>query len=97
MGGETTGVSGGGFRRRLEYYLYSGEKKHVVAGIAIFAAIFGVPWYFMSRASFDSFRMKEAYACALGTKHQSHQDYMEKANKARSERLSSGQSSAPKA
>ncbi|KAF2918932.1 uncharacterized protein [Oryza sativa Japonica Group] len=81
MGGETTGVSGGGFRRRLEYYLYSGEKKHVVAGIAIFAAIFGVPWYFMSR----------------GTKHQSHQDYMEKANKARSERLSSGQSSAPKA
>ncbi|EAZ06318.1 hypothetical protein OsI_28551 [Oryza sativa Indica Group] len=52
MGGETTGVSGGGFRRRLEHYLYSGEKKHVVAGIAIFAAIFGVPWYFMSRESY---------------------------------------------
>lgn len=31
-----------------------------------------------------------------GTKHQSHQDYMEKANKARSERLSSGQSSSLK-
>jgi hypothetical protein len=32
----------------------------------------------------------------VGAKHQSHQDYMEKANKARSERLSSGQSSALK-
>lgn len=31
-----------------------------------------------------------------GAKHQSHQDYMERANKARSERLSSGQSSSPK-
>ncbi|KAL5230576.1 hypothetical protein ABZP36_029352 [Zizania latifolia] len=50
MGGEATSASGGGgFRARFEHYLYSGEKKHVVAGIAIFAAIFGVPWYFMSR------------------------------------------------
>ncbi|KAF0887769.1 hypothetical protein E2562_004001 [Oryza meyeriana var. granulata] len=86
LGGEATGAAaaaaggGGGFRARFEHYLYSGEKKHVVAGIAIFAAVFGVPWYFMSR----------------GTKHQSHQDYMERANKARSERLSSGQSSSPK-
>lgn len=31
-----------------------------------------------------------------GAKHQSHQDYMERANKARSERLSSGQASSPK-
>ena len=30
----------------------------------------------------------------LGSKHQSHQDYLEKADKARSERLSSGSSSA---
>ncbi|KAG8046884.1 hypothetical protein GUJ93_ZPchr0008g11814 [Zizania palustris] len=80
MVGEATSTSGSGFRARVEHYLYSGEKKHVVAGIAIFAAIFGVPWYFMSQ----------------GTKHQSHQDYMERANKARSERLSSGQSSTPK-
>ncbi|KAG8087041.1 hypothetical protein GUJ93_ZPchr0010g8010 [Zizania palustris] len=50
MGSEATSAGGGGgFRARFEHYLYSGEKKHVVAGIAIFAAIFGVPWYFMSR------------------------------------------------
>ncbi|RWW07877.1 hypothetical protein GW17_00028721 [Ensete ventricosum] len=29
--------------------------------------------------------------CPAGSRHQSHQDYMEKANQARSERLSSGQ------
>ncbi|EAY83484.1 hypothetical protein OsI_38698 [Oryza sativa Indica Group] len=79
-GGEATSGGRGGFRARVEHYLYSGEKKHVVAGIAIFAAIFGVPWYLMTR----------------GAKHQSHQDYMERANKARSERLSSGQASSPK-
>ncbi|PWZ25150.1 hypothetical protein Zm00014a_031109 [Zea mays] len=84
MGGEATNAGGGGIRARMEHYLYSGEKKHVVAGIAIFAAVFGVPWYFMTRGT-------ESRA-----KHQSHQDYMEKANKARSERLSSGQSSALK-
>ncbi|CAO2161436.1 unnamed protein product [Urochloa humidicola] len=80
MGGGATGAGGVGFRARMEHYLYSGEKKHVLAGIAIFGAIFGVPWYFMTR----------------GAKHQCHQDYMEKANKARSERLSSGQPSALK-
>jgi len=30
----------------------------------------------------------------VGTKHQSHQDYLERADKARSQRLSSGSSSA---
>ncbi|CAD6342278.1 unnamed protein product [Miscanthus lutarioriparius] len=49
MGGEATNAGGGGFRARMEHYLYSGEKKHVLAGIAIFAAAFGVPWYFMTR------------------------------------------------
>jgi len=49
MGGEATSAGGGGFRARMEHYLYSGEKKHVLAGIAIFAAVFGVPWYFMTR------------------------------------------------
>jgi hypothetical protein len=44
MGGEA-----GGFRARMEHYLYSGEKKRVLAGIAIFAAVFGVPWYYMAR------------------------------------------------
>ncbi|KAK6147849.1 hypothetical protein DH2020_018812 [Rehmannia glutinosa] len=72
--GNGTGAAagGGGFRAKLEHYLYSGEKKHVVAGIAIIGVLFGVPWYLMTS----------------GTKHQSHQDYLEKADKARSERLS---------
>ncbi|XVF86327.1 hypothetical protein PTKIN_Ptkin18bG0030500 [Pterospermum kingtungense] len=64
---------GGGFRARMEHYMYSGEKKHVMAGIAIIAVVFGAPWFFMTR----------------GAEHQSHQDYMEKADKARSQRLSS--------
>ncbi|XP_073035816.1 uncharacterized protein [Primulina huaijiensis] len=71
-------VGGGGFGARLNHYLYSGEKKHVAAGIAIIGVLFGVPWYLMDR----------------GSKHQSHQDYMEKADKARSERLSAGSSTA---
>ncbi|KAK8574844.1 hypothetical protein V6N12_062522 [Hibiscus sabdariffa] len=69
----TTATVGGGFRARMENYIYSGEKKHVLAGIAIIAVVFGAPWFLMNR----------------GTKHQSHQDYMEKADKARSQRLSS--------
>ncbi|KAG1327533.1 hypothetical protein COCNU_01G014670 [Cocos nucifera] len=71
------GIGGAGFRSRVEHYLYSGDKKHVLAGIAVISAAFSIPWFLMNR----------------GTKHQSHQDYMEKANQARSERLSSGQSS----
>nr|GMD30581.1 hypothetical protein DM860_017139 [Ipomoea batatas]GMD32466.1 hypothetical protein DM860_017139 [Ipomoea batatas] len=67
---------GGGFGAKLEHFLYSGDKKHVVAGMAIIGALFGVPWYFMNR----------------GSKHQSHQDYMDKADKARSQRLSAGSS-----
>ncbi|KAK8475102.1 hypothetical protein V6N11_072837 [Hibiscus sabdariffa] len=69
----TAANSGGGFRARMEHYIYSGEKKHVMAGIVIIAVVFGAPWFLMNR----------------GTKHQSHQDYMEKADKARSQRLSS--------
>ncbi|XP_022992483.1 uncharacterized protein LOC111488802 [Cucurbita maxima] len=69
---------GGGFRSRMEHYLYSGEKKHVAAGIVVIGIIFGIPWALMNR----------------GSKHQSHQDYMERADKARSQRLSSGSSSA---
>ncbi|XWS16548.1 hypothetical protein CRYUN_Cryun34aG0097900 [Craigia yunnanensis] len=69
----SSNVGGGGFRARMEHYIYSGEKKHVVAGIAIIAVVFGAPWFLMTR----------------GTKHQSHQDYVEKADKARSQRLSS--------
>ncbi|XP_077217476.1 GAG1At protein [Tasmannia lanceolata] len=77
MGSESSnGGSVGGFRSRIEHYLYSGEKKHVFAGIAIIGIIFGAPWFLMNK----------------GSKHQSHQDYMEKADKARNERLSSSPS-----
>ncbi|ONI21596.1 hypothetical protein PRUPE_2G074900 [Prunus persica] len=77
----TTGGAGGrGFRARMEHYMYSGEKKHVFAGIVLVRAVFAVPWYLMTR----------------GAEHQSHQDYLEKADKARSQRLSSGASSAPR-
>ncbi|KAG5618733.1 hypothetical protein H5410_018557 [Solanum commersonii] len=71
------GAGGGGFRAKLEHVLYSGEKKHVFGGIAVIGVLFGVPWYFMTRDS----------------KQQSHQDYLEKADKARSARLSAGSSS----
>ncbi|GER48511.1 Arf-GAP with GTPase [Striga asiatica] len=44
------GAAGGaGFRAKLDHYLYSGEKKHVFAGIAIFGVIFGIPWYLMNQ------------------------------------------------
>ncbi|XP_030967142.1 uncharacterized protein LOC115987691 [Quercus lobata] len=68
----------GGFMSKMDHFLYSGDKKHVAAGIAVLTVIFGIPWYFMNQES----------------KHQSHQDYLGKADKAQSERLSSGSSSA---
>lgn len=54
MGSETKtkGINGGGgFRAKIDHALYSGDKKHVVAGIAIISVIFGVPWYLMNRGS----------------------------------------------
>lgn len=52
MGSEAKSNGGnGGFRSRMEYYLYSGDKKHVLAGIAIFSIAFGIPWYLMTRGS----------------------------------------------
>ncbi|KAK3411133.1 uncharacterized protein LOC104423231 [Eucalyptus grandis] len=67
------GGGAGGFRARVDHFLYSGDKKHVLAGITVISLVFGVPWFLMNR----------------GSKHQSHQDYMERADKARNERLSS--------
>ncbi|KAG6783218.1 hypothetical protein POTOM_012662 [Populus tomentosa] len=67
-----------GFKSRVNRYLHSGDTKHVMAGMAIITLAIGVPWFLMNR----------------GTKHSSHQDYMEKADKARRDRLSSG-SAAP--
>ncbi|KAL9369933.1 hypothetical protein Peur_041132 [Populus x canadensis] len=77
MGSEATSngsANSGGFKSRVQRYLYSGDTKHVMAGMAVITLLFGVPWFLMSR----------------GTKHSSHQDYMEKADKARRDRLSSG-------
>ncbi|KAF9612657.1 hypothetical protein IFM89_003132 [Coptis chinensis] len=74
---KSNGSVGGGFRSKMEHYLYSGDKKHVFVGIVIIGALFAVPWTLMNR----------------GSKHQSHQDYLEKADRARSERLSSSASS----
>ncbi|CAF2060339.1 hypothetical protein Bca4012_100249 [Brassica carinata] len=76
-GASSLGGGGGGFRAKMEHYVYSGEKKHVLAGIGIFTVIFGIPWYLMNRGS---------------NNHRSHQDYMEKADKARKARLSSSPS-----
>lgn len=45
------GGGGGGFRARMEHYIYSGDKKHVMAGIALISLAFGVPWYLMTRGS----------------------------------------------
>ncbi|CAJ1951445.1 unnamed protein product [Sphenostylis stenocarpa] len=69
---------GGRFRSKVNYYLHSGDKKHVFVGLTLITAVFTIPWFLMSR----------------GSKHQSHQDYLEKADKARSQRLSSSSASA---
>ncbi|KAF3519058.1 hypothetical protein DY000_02062418 [Brassica cretica] len=51
----------------MEHYVYSGEKKHVLAGIGIFTVFILLNSLFL-----------------LGSNnHRSHQDYMEKADKAR--------------
>lgn len=55
-GASSLGGGGGGFRAKMEHYVYSGEKKHVLAGIGIFTVIFGIPWYLMNRGPF-SFRL----------------------------------------
>ncbi|KAL0342188.1 UNVERIFIED_CONTAM: hypothetical protein Scaly_1881400 [Sesamum calycinum] len=81
-------AAGGGFRPKLEHYLYSGEKKHVAAGIAVIGVLFGIPWYLMNRGA----DISKTTLFLEGSKHQSHQDYLERADKARSERLSAGSS-----
>lgn len=44
----------GGFRSRLNQILYSGEKKHVFAGLVLITAVFSVPWFLMNRGLFLS-------------------------------------------
>lgn len=50
MGSEQ--MNSNGFRAKMEHYIYSGEKKHVMAGMAIIGVIFGVPWYLMNRGTY---------------------------------------------
>lgn len=47
--GAANAAGGGGFRARIEHYMYSGDKKHVFAGIVIIGTVFGVPWYLRNR------------------------------------------------
>ncbi|KAB5573098.1 hypothetical protein DKX38_000292 [Salix brachista] len=113
MGSDATGngsAKSGGFKSRVQRFLYSGDTKHVMAGMAIITLAFGVPWFLINRVStaiprllhkssnwFSLYRtyadwplLTEIIFSPIGTKHSSHQDYMEKADKARRDRLSSG-------
>jgi hypothetical protein len=47
-----TKIGGGGFRSKLDHVLYSGDKKHVFAGLVLITAVFSVPWFLMNRGSF---------------------------------------------
>lgn len=54
--GAASMAGGGGLRAKMEHYVYSGDKKHVMAEIGIITLIFGVPWYLMNQGSiFSSF------------------------------------------
>lgn len=55
---------GGGFRAKLDHYLYSGEKKHVFAGMAIIGVLFGIPWYLMNQGEFH-FRIPWYLYCTI--------------------------------
>lgn len=46
---------GGGFRARMEHYIYSGDKKHVMGGIVLISLVFGIPWVLMTRGSYFPF------------------------------------------
>ncbi|CAJ2668523.1 unnamed protein product [Trifolium pratense] len=41
---EGTKIGGGGFRSKIDHVLYSGDKKHVFAGLVLITAIFYVHW-----------------------------------------------------
>ncbi|KAG6791229.1 hypothetical protein POTOM_000341 [Populus tomentosa] len=52
MGSEATSngsANSGGFKSRVQRYLYSGDTKHVMAGMAVITLVFGVPWFLMNR------------------------------------------------
>ncbi|KAL2925762.1 Nonribosomal peptide synthetase 2, partial [Bienertia sinuspersici] len=39
----SSSVNGGGFKSKVEHFLYSGDKKHVFAGLVAITAVFAVP------------------------------------------------------
>ncbi|CAI0422573.1 unnamed protein product [Linum tenue] len=42
--------------------MYSGDKKHVLAGIAVISVIFGIPWYLMNRGLIQFYTLSSAYS-----------------------------------
>ncbi|PNX63185.1 hypothetical protein L195_g053377 [Trifolium pratense] len=47
---DATKIGGGGFRSKIDHVLYSGDKKHVFAGLVLITAVFSVPWFLMNKA-----------------------------------------------
>lgn len=68
-GGSSNGGGGGGFRARMEHYFYSGEKKHVLAGIAIISVVFGIPWVLMNRGLYSLHSLYNPYYASISLKY----------------------------
>ncbi|KAJ7516978.1 hypothetical protein O6H91_21G007200 [Diphasiastrum complanatum] len=62
---------------RMQQFMWSGSKKHVFFGLLAISAVATIPWILLTS----------------GSQHQSHADYMDRAEKARQERLSTSASS----
>ncbi|CAN1285719.1 hypothetical protein LINPERPRIM_LOCUS19084 [Linum perenne] len=65
-GGSTASNGGGGFKSKVVDAMYSGEKKHVFAGIAVISVIFGIPWYLMNRGDHSIGRIKITWTRLIG-------------------------------
>ncbi|KAF3964590.1 hypothetical protein CMV_011141 [Castanea mollissima] len=47
--------AGGGFMSKMDHFLYSKDKKHVTASIAVLTVIFGIPWDYEIYGKCDSY------------------------------------------
>ena len=65
--GAAEDLKGKSFKARLHYYMYSGDKKHVAVGVAIFAAFFGVSWIYMNKG--ELFSSKQEFCVKQGVKY----------------------------